>query len=78
MLHAKDDGTVPYVLGQKVATVQARSHYTTQHNQSPFYIVVGFNLLWSIIVDDEYDVSTRQLQALFTYWCHVLAQISAG
>ena len=21
--------------------------------------------------DDEYDVSTRQLRALFTYWCHM-------
>ena len=34
-----------------------------------------FNLLWSVIVD-EYDVSTRQRRALFTDWCHVLAQIS--
>ena len=23
------------------------------------------------MVEDEYDVSTRQLRALFTYWCHV-------
>ena len=29
------------------------------------------NLLWSLIVDDECDVSTRHLRALFTYWCHV-------
>ena len=28
MLHAKDDRTVPYVLGQKVATVQSSSHDT--------------------------------------------------
>ena len=28
-------------------------------------------LLWSIICRSEYDVSTRHLRALITYWCHV-------
>ena len=28
-------------------------------------------LLWSFICRSEYDVSTRHLRALITYWCHV-------
>ena len=28
-------------------------------------------LLWSIFCRSEYDVSTRRLRALITYWCHV-------
>ena len=28
-------------------------------------------LLWSIICRNEYNVSTRHLRALITYWCHV-------
>ena len=29
------------------------------------------NLLWSLIVIDEYDVLILHLRAFFTYWCHV-------
>ena len=28
-------------------------------------------LLWRFICRSEYDVSTRHLRTLFTYWCHV-------
>ena len=38
-----------------------------------WFIVVSFNLLWSIIVDDEYNVSTCQLRTLFTSVSNLLS-----
>ena len=53
------------------------SHYVDPGNGQPelflkttFKIVVQVSLLWNLIVNDEYDVSTSHLRALFTYWCH--------
>ena len=39
--------------------------------KTTFKIVVSVNLLWNLIVDDEYDVLTSHLRALFTYLCHM-------
>ena len=49
----------------------SRRHLPPQTDKVRFYYCSIINLLCSLIIDDEYDVSTRQLQTLFTCWCHV-------